>query len=161
MGAASTRAGSRIASAPEGADGQGRRILLPGADRSRRRAGHRRRRPRRGRGRRARTDAHEPPGRSQQEERGARGDVRITACTVDPVTKWPSAELAITNRSSKPSNYVVQVEFVDASGKRLSEAYASTNGLRPGQEAAVTAQSLDQVSVKVTCRVTDVTRYAS
>ncbi|MEU7028278.1 FxLYD domain-containing protein [Streptomyces sp. NPDC046275] len=102
-----------------------------------------------------------PPGRSQQEERGARGDVRITACTVDPVTKWPSAELAITNRSSKPSNYVVQVEFVDASGKRLSEAYASTNGLRPGQEAAVTAQSLDQVSVKVTCRVTDVTRYAS
>ncbi|MFF6772048.1 FxLYD domain-containing protein [Streptomyces sp. NPDC012637] len=102
-----------------------------------------------------------PPGRSRAEESGARGDVKVTVCKVDPVTRWPSAELLITNRSSKASNYVVHVEFVDASDKRLSEAYASTNGLRPGQQAAVTAQSLDQVSVTVTCRITDVTRYAS
>ncbi|WP_137989178.1 FxLYD domain-containing protein [Streptomyces vilmorinianum] len=96
-----------------------------------------------------------------QEESGARGDVKITACEVDPVTKWPSAELLITNRSSKASNYIVNVEFVDASNKRLSEAVAASNGVAPGQQSKVTAQGLDQITARITCRITDVTRYAS
>ncbi|MEU4728931.1 MULTISPECIES: FxLYD domain-containing protein [unclassified Streptomyces] len=86
--------------------------------------------------------------------------MKITACEVDS-SNWPHANLLITNRSSKASDYWVQVEFVDATGKRLSEAYASTNDLAPGQQSAVTAQSLDQVTVKITCRITDVSRYAS
>ncbi|MEU6882910.1 FxLYD domain-containing protein [Streptomyces sp. NPDC046712] len=96
-----------------------------------------------------------------QEENGATGDVRITACDVDSVTKWPSAELLITNRSSKASNYVVQVEFIDEANKRLSEATAATNNVAPGQQSEATAQGLDQISSKITCRITDVTRYAS
>ncbi|MFF9015908.1 FxLYD domain-containing protein [Streptomyces sp. NPDC014870] len=96
-----------------------------------------------------------------QEENGPRGDVRIAACEVDSVTKWPSAELLITNRSSKASTYMVQVEFVDAANRRLSEAYATTNNVAPGQQSRVTAQSLDQVTVKISCRITDVTRFAS
>ncbi|MGW6564806.1 FxLYD domain-containing protein [Streptomyces sp. NPDC054975] len=96
-----------------------------------------------------------------EEGDGPRGDVRIRACEVDPVTKWAGAELLITNRSSKASNYIVQVEFVDASGRRLSEAVAATNNLAPGQQSEVTAQGLDQITTKVTCRITDVTRFAS
>ncbi|OEJ22566.1 hypothetical protein BGK67_34190 [Streptomyces subrutilus] len=87
--------------------------------------------------------------------------MKITACDVDSFTKWPHAELLVTNRSSKASNYTVQVEFVDGAGKRLSEAYGVTNGVAPGQQSAVTAQSLDQVTAKITCRITEVNRYAS
>lgn len=96
-----------------------------------------------------------------EDESGARGDVRITACAVDSATKWPSAELLITNRSSKASNYIVEVEFVDTSNKRLGEALATSSGVAPEQRSEVTAQGLTQVSTKITCRITDVTRTAS
>ncbi|MBX9425497.1 MULTISPECIES: FxLYD domain-containing protein [Streptomyces] len=100
-------------------------------------------------------------GERPEDESGVRGDVRITACEVDPATKWPSAELLITNRSSKASTYLVEVEFVDASNKRLGEALAGSSGVAPGQRSEVTAQGLTQVSTKITCRITDVTRTAS
>ncbi|MFI1360434.1 FxLYD domain-containing protein [Streptomyces sp. NPDC020898] len=80
---------------------------------------------------------------------------------MDATTSWPSAELLITNRSSKTSNYIVNVEFVDASGKRLGEAFTATNNLAPRQQAEETAQGLDSINVKIKCRVTEVTRYAS
>ncbi|MFI0990801.1 hypothetical protein [Streptomyces exfoliatus] len=102
-----------------------------------------------------------PSSQRPQEESGARGDVEITACVVDPATKWPSADLLITNRSSKASNYIVNVEFVDASNKRLSEALAASNGVAPDQQSSVKAQGTDQIATKITCRITDVTRYAS
>lgn len=92
---------------------------------------------------------------------GPKGDVRITACKVDATTSWPSAELLITNRSSKTSNYMVSVEFVDASGKRLADAFTATNNLAPGQQAEETAQGLATIKAKIKCQVTEVTRYAS
>ncbi len=95
------------------------------------------------------------------QENGPRGDVRITACAVDSSTHWPHAELLVTNRSSKDSNYYVRVEFVDAGGKRLSEAFASTIGVAPGQQSEVTAQSLDEVRSRIDCRIENLTRYAS
>ncbi|MFF8609616.1 FxLYD domain-containing protein [Streptomyces sp. NPDC015346] len=107
------------------------------------------------------TAGRTPTSKEPQTDSGPRGDVRITACEVDSATNWPSAELTITNRSSKASNYVVQVEFVDASNTRLSEATAATNNVAPGQQSEVTAQGLDQITSKITCRITDVTRYAS
>ncbi|MDX3073555.1 FxLYD domain-containing protein [Streptomyces sp. MI02-7b] len=92
---------------------------------------------------------------------GPTGDVRLTACEIEAFTTWPSAKLTITNRSSKTSNYMVQVEFVDAKGTRISEGFAATNNLRPGQIAEEEAQGTAEATGKVTCRVTDVTRYAS
>ncbi|MEU6615332.1 FxLYD domain-containing protein [Streptomyces parvus] len=92
---------------------------------------------------------------------GPEGDVKITACEVDSVTKWPSASLDVTNRSSKDSNYIVQVEFVDKDGTRLGEGTAALNNLAPDQVSKEKAQGLTQVSGKVECRVTKVTRYAS
>ncbi|WP_275672748.1 FxLYD domain-containing protein [Streptomyces anulatus] len=93
--------------------------------------------------------------------KGAEGDVKITACEVDSAMQWPSASLDVTNRSSKTSNYIVQVEFVDKDGTRLGEGTAALNNLAPGQVSKEKAQGLTQVSGKVECRVTKVTRYAS
>ncbi|MFJ7154664.1 hypothetical protein ACIQUQ_06970 [Streptomyces sp. NPDC101118] len=88
-------------------------------------------------------------------------DVRITACETDPTTRWPHADLTITNHSGKASDYWIGVEFVAASGERLAEANASTSHLAPGQASRERAQSLTQVDRAVTCRITDVTRTAS
>ncbi|MFD8667061.1 FxLYD domain-containing protein [Streptomyces microflavus] len=92
---------------------------------------------------------------------GAEGDVKITGCEVSDATGWPKADVLITNRSSKTSNYIVSVEFVDGTGKRLGEAFAASNNVAAGQEVEEDAQSLDKVEGKVSCRVTKVTRYAS
>ena len=88
-------------------------------------------------------------------------DVRVTACEVDGTTRWPHADLAITNNSSKTSDYLVSVEFVDPAGTRVAEANASAQNLASGQLFRTRAQALTQVGPDVTCRVTDVTRFAS
>ncbi len=71
------------------------------------------------------------------------------------------ADLGVTHRSSKAGNYVISVEFVGPSGERLAEANASITRLASGQVAHERAQSLTQVNVPVTCRIPDVTRFAS
>ncbi|MFE3110652.1 FxLYD domain-containing protein [Kitasatospora indigofera] len=88
-------------------------------------------------------------------------DVEITNCTVDATLHWPSAELKITNHSGKASNYMIQVEFLDQSGMRVAEGLAVTNGLAPGQASIQNAQGTAQAKDKVSCKVVDVTRYAS
>jgi hypothetical protein len=100
-----------------------------------------------------------PADEASPQASGPEGDVRITKCEVDPLTTWASADLQITNSTSKVSDYIVNVEFVDGSGKRLGEALAATNNLAPGQKADETAQGLDEIPGKMECRVTKVTRY--
>ncbi|MYX16870.1 hypothetical protein GTY67_26335 [Streptomyces sp. SID8374] len=114
------------------------------------------------------TAGSEPSAAAPKEEapeaaapKGAEGDVKITGCEVSDATGWPKADVLITNRSSKMSNYIVSVEFVDASGKRLADAMAASNNVAAGQEVEEDAQSLDKVTGKVSCKVTKVTRYAS
>jgi hypothetical protein len=88
-------------------------------------------------------------------------DVEISGCTVDNILNMPSADLKITNHSSKASNYMVQVEFLDTAGTRIAEGIAATNGLAPGQSSVQKAQGTAQVKGKVSCKVIDVTRYAA
>lgn len=111
-------------------------------------------------------DEVEPAEKPEEEPVPAKGvdpdeDVKITKCEVDPTLQWPSASLDVTNRSSKSSNYIISVEFVDKDGTRLGEGTAALNNLAPGQVSKEKAQGLTQVSGKVTCKVTKVTRYAS
>ncbi|MER7760569.1 hypothetical protein [Streptomyces sp. NPDC097619] len=88
-------------------------------------------------------------------------DVRITSCEVDDLTKWPGAALTVTNRSSKPSDYLVSVEFLAPDGVRLAEGHAVLNRVAPGQVAKETARGLTQIKVPITCRITNVSRTAS
>ncbi|MFE3880228.1 FxLYD domain-containing protein [Kitasatospora sp. NPDC059146] len=86
-------------------------------------------------------------------------DVEISACEVDGAIHWPSAALKVTNHTDKSSNYLVQVEFVDASGTRVAEAPAATDNLAAGQSASLKARGATAVKDKVSCRVTSVTRF--
>ncbi|PBC69660.1 hypothetical protein BX265_6998 [Streptomyces sp. TLI_235] len=88
-------------------------------------------------------------------------DVEIAKCQADTTLHWPSAEVTITNHSSKSSNYLVQVEFLDGSGTRVAEGMAATNGLAPGQKSIQKAQGATAIKDKLSCRVIDVTRYAA
>ncbi|MEU8528767.1 hypothetical protein AB0C77_24750 [Streptomyces sp. NPDC048629] len=92
---------------------------------------------------------------------GPAADVEITACEVDGDTRWPHADLTVTNRSSKTSDYVISIEFVTASGTRVAEANASVDNLAPDQASQDRAQSLTQVEGPVSCNITDVARFAS
>ncbi|MGI3229997.1 hypothetical protein ACRJ4B_46010 [Streptomyces sp. GTA36] len=87
-------------------------------------------------------------------------DVRVTSCGVDAATRLPSAGLEIHNHSSKTSTYGVTVEFRAPNGTRLSEGAALSLTVAPGQEVTTTAAGKDQVTQKVTCKVTKVNRIA-
>jgi hypothetical protein len=88
-------------------------------------------------------------------------DVAISDCTVDETLHWPAAEVKITNHTSKSSNYMVQVEFVDETGTRIGQGVAATNNLAPGQSALEKAQGAATAKGKISCKVSDVTRYAA
>ncbi|MGW4823985.1 hypothetical protein ACWEP4_34835 [Streptomyces sp. NPDC004227] len=88
-------------------------------------------------------------------------DVKITKCSTDDLAGYPQAELIVENHSSKKSNYIVQVEFTDASGVRSSECTAALNNLAAGQKANEKALGLSKAPSGLKCKVTKVTRYAS
>lgn len=87
-------------------------------------------------------------------------DIEITSCKAGEFG-YPMAEVKITNRSSDTSNYAIDLEFVDASGKRLSESIVATNNLASGQSTTQEAPALDEVSGEFECKFTNVMRYAS
>lgn len=95
-----------------------------------------------------------PPGK------GVARDVEITACEVAGDSRWPRADLTVTNHSSKTSDYVISVEFVTSSGTRVAEAATTVDNLAPDQVAKERAQSLTQVDGPITCNITNVTRFA-
>ena len=71
----------------------------------------------------------------------ASGDVTLGAILVDPKLGALSAEVTITNHSSKRSNYIVDLSITDADGKTtLGASMVSAPGVKPGQTAKRTAQ---------------------
>lgn len=88
-------------------------------------------------------------------------DVQVTSCAKDEFGDFPEAKLKITNHSSKTSDYLVSVEFLDADGTRKAEGTGLVSNLAPGQTAEDTAGGLAEVPGKVTCRIVKVTRTAS
>lgn len=85
-------------------------------------------------------------------------DVKVTSCAVDAVTRVPKAGLEIHNRTSKASTYGVTVEFDAPNGTRVSEGAALSLTVASGQTVKTTAGGSDQVTQKVTCKVTKVNR---
>ncbi|QKW18725.1 hypothetical protein HUT16_06305 [Kitasatospora sp. NA04385] len=89
------------------------------------------------------------------------GDVEVTSCKVDDELQWPSATVRITNHTATTSNYVVQIAFEDHAGRQVTEGVAAAGPLPPGQDALEHAQGTADPHGPVSCRVTDVARYAS
>ena len=96
------------------------------------------------------------------------GDVTITGCALsDNEFLGPEATVKVTNNSSKPSSYVVQIAFVSKDGATQYDTSAVlVNVLAPGQSTQDTAASLKrevraQAVAGFDCKVLDVTRFAS
>ncbi|MER5862862.1 hypothetical protein [Kitasatospora sp. NPDC002040] len=88
-------------------------------------------------------------------------DVALGPVETNDVTGWTSVPVTITNHTTKSSNYIVQIEFVDTSGTRLDETMVAANNVAPGQKSNETGQSFKKLDSKVTAKVTKVTRYAA
>lgn len=98
----------------------------------------------------------------------AKADVALTTCAMASNTfEGPEAALKITNNSSKPSNYIIEVAFVSKDGAtQYDTGTAAVNGLAPGQSANEKATSLKSeartaAAAGFSCKVLNVTRYAA
>lgn len=88
-------------------------------------------------------------------------DVDIASCTTDSLGS-PEAKIKITNHSSKPSNYIVEVAFESADGStQIDTSMVAVNNLQPGQSATEDAVTFGEAPSDFVCKITDVTRYAS
>jgi hypothetical protein len=68
------------------------------------------------------------------------------------------AEGTVTNRSSKPSSYVVTVEFTD-DGEDLGSASASVDHVDPGETTELIVSSGETAHGDADCTVDDVARF--
>ncbi|MGI5250424.1 MULTISPECIES: FxLYD domain-containing protein [unclassified Streptomyces] len=100
-----------------------------------------------------------PAGDSGQ--KAAPRDAKVTSCGLAGFSKWPSAEVTVTNHSSETSDYQVRIEFVDAGGGHIAEAVANTTDLAPGDAVDTSAQGAEAASGDIDCKVIEVLRKAS
>lgn len=92
---------------------------------------------------------------------GVAADVDISSCQADSMGQL-EAVLTVTNSSSKPSDYFIEVVFESKDGStQLDSTFASVENLAPGQRAETTALSFKDAPADFTCRVIDVNRMAS
>lgn len=91
----------------------------------------------------------------------AANDVAITSCTVDPTLHMPMAKGTVVNHSSGASNYTFTISFLNPSGTVVAQGAGAENNIAAHQTATWTASGDQQTSGPVTCKIVDVTRYAS
>lgn len=88
-------------------------------------------------------------------------EVVLDNCRTTSIGKEASG--TVTNGSSKRSNYAIEVSFVDKDGNQVDSSAALVSNVEPGQRADWSAQSADDSAKtsEVSCKVVDVSRYAS
>lgn len=89
-------------------------------------------------------------------------DYKITKCGIDPTTNDFSAAVAITNTSSKPSNYLGTLAWESPDGKtQYDTSPVVANNLAPGQTTSVDGFSGKPGQAGAICKIVDSTRLAS
>ena len=89
-------------------------------------------------------------------------DYKITKCGVDPTTNDFSAAVAITNTSSKPSNYLGTLAWESPDGKtQYDTSPVVANNLAPGQTTSVDGFSVKSGQAGAICKIVDSTRLAA
>lgn len=89
-------------------------------------------------------------------------DVTITSCAPDATTHYYAAMVTITNHSSKTSNYSITIAFDSPDGAtQYDTGLVAADNLGPGQSKMDSATSLKDAAGPYTCKLADVTRYAS
>jgi hypothetical protein len=88
-------------------------------------------------------------------------DVSITECTTDALGLG-NAKLAVTNHSSKQSDYIITVSFEDTSATQMGTGNALVQNVDAGQNANDSAiGSIEGDASGMTCKVKSVDRMAS
>lgn len=93
----------------------------------------------------------------------ASADVELISCARDQYL-GRKANIKVTNHSSKPSNYIIEVVFESADGKeQLGTGSTFVNGLEPGQSKQDDVIAFDSTdsSTPGKCRVSSVQRNAA
>ena len=88
----------------------------------------------------------------------AKDDVTVQACNADPAGGKPTASGQILNHTSKPSNYVIRLEFLDAQGNQVSEGVNAVKDVEPNATASWTLTGAREARGPLKCEVTGVTR---
>lgn len=88
-------------------------------------------------------------------------DISIDSCSLDSFG-FAKAELTITNHSSKRSNYLVDLSFIDGNGVKVGDGTAVSSNVDPGQVAKEEAGgTITGSPATVTCKVSSVDRFVS
>jgi hypothetical protein len=90
----------------------------------------------------------------------AADDISVSRCKVDSL-KIPQATGMIDNHSSGTSDYTFTVSFLNAAGTVVAQGGGLENDIASHQQATWSVTGDAEVSVAVTCKVVDVTRFAS
>ena len=88
-------------------------------------------------------------------------DVTVTSCEEE--FSFMKVGLTVVNNSSKTSDYIITLGFVDESGTKVGDGYASATNIEPGQTAKTEGAGTvsDAAGPNVTCKVEEVERLAS
>jgi hypothetical protein len=88
-------------------------------------------------------------------------DISITSCAAPPTLKYPVAGGTILNHSSGTSDYSFTISFLNPAGTVVAQGSGSEDRIAPHQTAVFSVTGDNQVSRSVTCKVANVTRFAS
>jgi hypothetical protein len=87
-----------------------------------------------------------------------KNDVTVQACNADPGGDKPTASGQIVNHTSKASNYVIRLKFLDAQGNQVSEGVSAVKNVERGATASWTLTGIRNAKGPVRCAVTGVSR---
>lgn len=88
-------------------------------------------------------------------------DAALDKCGTAEYLDYPQATVRMTNHSTKRSNYMVSVNFLDASGTVVASGTALASNVEPGQSAIDTAGGVSGKGAPAKCVITNVDRFAS
>ena len=91
----------------------------------------------------------------------AAADLTINSCSVDPTLKIPVAKGTVLNHSSGTSDYTFTISFLNTTGTVVAQGGGIENNIAPGQTATFSVNGDAQTSGPVTCKLVEVTRFAS
>jgi hypothetical protein len=93
-------------------------------------------------------------------DKGTMADVTLGKPTFDSFGSV-TVPVAVTNHSSKTSNYIIEFEVDNAAGIKVGDGLAATNNLTPGQKAQLSGAAMGSGDGGTSVKLTNVTRYAS
>ena len=91
----------------------------------------------------------------------AAADVAVTSCALDPMLNLPVADGTIVNHSSGTSDYNFSISFFNPAGTVVAKGRGFEGHIAPHHAAAFSVIGNNHVSARLTCKVVNVTRFAS